>query len=633
MINKFIVGGSMIGLGASLLLLTTGYISGMNSMLDTIFVYTNDFQYRWKALWLSVFIVIGIILSLQQSSIESLQMNVTTFISFFILAFGVRMAKGCTSGHGINGIARLSKRSIVAVITFFSVAMVSSTFIKSSPTIVSTKSLNKKYIIIILIVLLILWNYNSYKKTISKDHNKQINIKNYGAVIISALLFSYGIIYSGMHKYSVVKQTLTYDKDWKPNLIYVFISAVIIATIGIQGIIHYRNNPIIDTCEQSHIPDEKCDFMLPKRNTIDSKLLIGSGLFGLGWGLTKMCPSTFPIRLGIGDPSAYLGLVALYLGYQSEYIYENIREVKKYDNYIFHQFFDPPSSSFTYIVGDINTNEVVIIDSVYNNTNHDIPTKNLFSNFYYVHENIPTSEALILFCDMMGYNVKYLINTHIHVDHITANDNIKKIRYIPSIIGNYPDTKSDYKFENMKTIEISNELVLEPFKTPGHTENCYSLLLKMKNENILFTGDALLITGVGRTDLDSKQSKEDIKNNKEKLFQSLIDIINRLEELDNDTLICPAHDYREFKTIYYSEIKSVNPFLDYIYRYLNEKDNKNNIKEEFIKYFEDKELTLAKFWDYDINLCVHMNKMCGVTDNIRLYDLERIWTKSSGACG
>ena len=103
--KNFLVGGLLIGLGAVTLLMTTGYISGMNSMLDTIFIKTDDFQYRWKTLWLSVFLLFGIILSNQSKNVESLPLNVFTFISFFTLAFGVRMAQGCTSGHGINGLA------------------------------------------------------------------------------------------------------------------------------------------------------------------------------------------------------------------------------------------------------------------------------------------------------------------------------------------------------------------------------------------------------------------------------------------------------------------------------------------------------------------------------------------------
>lgn len=624
---KQLYGGILIGLGVICLLYFTGFISGMNSMWDTIFVLTDDFQYRWKSIWLGTFIILGNIL--KDNKVESLPLNIYTFISFFILAFGVRMAKGCTSGHGINGLARLSKRSFVAVIIFFITTVLVSSNIKLLSIKKTNSIITNNYLLIVLVVIWIVYAFN---KTEEKDENKEINIKNILSIIFSASLFSYGLILSGMYNYSVVKQSMNFNhNNWNYKLFVVFISGVIVSLIGYQIILKYKTQPLNSTCEQSFITENECKFILPKRNKIDTHLVVGSLLFGVGWGLTGMCPSTFPIRIGMGDPSAYLGLGALFLGYNIEYMYENIRKIKIKEDIILHQFFDPPSSSFTYIVGDTKTNEVVIIDSVYNNKNYDIPTRKLFKNIYYVETDIKTSDALLLFCDMMNYKIKYLINTHIHIDHITANNEIKKKRYIPSIIGNYPNTKSDLKFENMDKIHISKNIYLEPIHTPGHTKNCFSLILHKNHKKIVFSGDLLLINGVGRTDLDKKQNKKEIKKNKEILFNSLLKLISRINKFNNNTYIYPAHDYKELKSIQLYNLEKVNPFIKYVNKYIKNKDA--NIKKQFINYFESKEKELAQFDDYDINLCVDINKMCGVVDNIQNSILDRLWSKSSGACG
>jgi len=625
--NKYIGSGILIGLGAILLLLTTGYISGMNSMLDTIFIKTDDFQYRWKTTWLSIFILMGIILSKKTNTVESLPINMYTFISFFILAFGVRMAQGCTSGHGINGLARLSKRSFIAVLLFFSSAVITATFF-TTLKVQKKKTINN--IIYIPILLLLMWNIYAYNKTEKKDENKKINYYNIIAVTISASLFSIGLILSKMYKYSAVKEFLNLkDKNWNYGLMIVFGSAVLISAIGYQ-LVDIMKKPLTLTCEQTYIKDEECKFMLPKRNIIDTKLIVGSCLFGIGWGLTGMCPSTFPIRLGLGDPSAYLALSALYLGYKTEDIYENIIKVESLsDTIILHQFFDKPSSSFTYILGDKITKEVVIIDSVYNSTNYEIPTMKIMNDFYFIDKNIPTSDALLNFCDLMNYKIKYLMNTHIHVDHITANSEIKKLREIPSIIGDYDNTISDIKYEQNEIINIGN-LKIESFKTPGHTKNCHSLILKTETENYLFCGDALLITGIGRTDLDSTESELDYDKNKEILFGSLCDIIKKINQLNNETHIYPAHDYTEKRKITYSEIFKVNPYIKYAQDYLN---GDANSKILFLKHFKEKEKSLAHFDDYDINLCVDINKMCGLVDNIDWDKLDQLWSKESGACG
>jgi len=531
--KNFLVGGLLIGLGAVTLLMKKGYISGMNSMLDTIFIKTDDFQYRWKTLWLSVFILFGIVLSQKSKNVESLPLNMFTFISFFILAFGVRMAQGCTSGHGINGLARLSKRSFVAVAVFFGCAVLTSTFF-TTLKIHNTKSINNNILIPILGIMT--WIVYAYKKTVPKDENNSINPFNVMAVTISASLFAGGLVLSKMYQFSIVKDFLNLkSKNWNFGLLIVFGSAVLVSLMGYQ-LVGKMEKPLTLTCEQTYIKDEECKFMLPKRNQINTKLIVGSSLFGIGWGLTGMCPSTFPIRLGIGDPSAYLALLALYLGYKSEDLFENIIQVKSLsDNIILHQFFDKPSSSFTYVVGDKETKEVVIIDSVYNTTNYEIPTMKIINDFYFIDKNIPTSVALLKFCDSMNYKIKYLMNTHIHVDHITANSEIKKLRGIPSVIGDYKNTKSDLKYEK-NNITINN-LNFESFKTPGHTKNCHSLLLRSETENFLFCGDALLITGIGRTDLDSKETEEDYDKNKEILFNSLCEIINKTKDLIK-ILIC-----------------------------------------------------------------------------------------------
>lgn len=625
--NHFLIGGLMIGLGAITLLLTTGYVSGMNSMLDTVFIDTEDFQYRWKTLWLSVFLVIGILLSKKFKSVECLPLNAFTFLGFFILAFGVRMAQGCTSGHGINGLARLSKRSFIAVLLFFSFAVITATNFKTLP-IHKTDTINKNIYIPLIAVLI--WVYYAFNKTTKKDENKEINIYNILAIILSAGLFSGGLYYSGMYEFSVVKNFLNLkNPNWNYGLLIVFLTAVGVAFIGYR-VIGLMDKPFTKTCEQTYIKDEECKFMLPKRNTITKKLIIGSILFGIGWGITGMCPSTFPIRLGIGDPSAYIALFALFIGYHSEFIFENLTFVNSnHESLILHQFFDPPSSSFTYIVGDKYTNEVVIIDSVYNETNYEIPTTKLIGNLYYIEHDIPTHKALIKFCDNMNYNIKYLLNTHIHVDHITANDKIKQIRYIPSIIGSYSgSTKSDYKYDELNRIDISGNLSLESFKTPGHTKDCYSLILRMPNNSILFSGDVLLITGVGRTDLDSKQSPADYKTNKEVLLNSLLTII---EKIDKSTIIYPAHDYTERRYTTYDEILKINPYMILAHEYYKTKDEK--YKSEFIETFTKKEQSLAHFDEYDINLCVDINKMCGVVDEISYETLDQLWSKASGACG
>ena len=209
-----LIGGLCIGLGSIMLLFFTGYLSGMNSMWNTIFVDTNDFQYRWKTVWLSTFIAMGLYFSTQLKKVETLPINIITFVSFFILAFGVRMGQGCTSGHGINGLARFSKRSLLAVPIFFGFAVLTASLVNLLP-VYKTYSITKPYWILTSLFLLI-WLVYAFQKTHKRDEDKKINYLSYVSVIFSAFLFSYGLVKSGMFNYSIVRNTLNLSlgKKW-----------------------------------------------------------------------------------------------------------------------------------------------------------------------------------------------------------------------------------------------------------------------------------------------------------------------------------------------------------------------------------------------------------------------------------
>ena len=70
--------------------------------------------------------------------------------------------------------------------------------------------------------------------------------------------------------------------------------------------------------------------------------------------------------------------------------------------------------------------------------------------------------------------------------------------------------------------------------------------------------------------------------------------------------------------------------MKYAQEYLNGDENSKIL---FLKQFKEKEKSLAHFDDYDINLCVDINKMCGLVDNIDPDKLDQLWSKESGACG
>ena len=120
------VGGVLIGLSAVLLLSTLGRIAGISGIL---WGWLSSFGSRPQLSWQLVFVfglIGGALLfhALTGTPHPSLEFDpVRATIAGLLVGIGVRVGNGCTSGHGVCGMSRLSKRSIVATITFMGVAI------------------------------------------------------------------------------------------------------------------------------------------------------------------------------------------------------------------------------------------------------------------------------------------------------------------------------------------------------------------------------------------------------------------------------------------------------------------------------------------------------------------------------
>lgn len=171
----------------------------------------------------------------------------------------------------------------------------------------------------------------------------------------------------------------------------------------------------------------------------------------------------------------------------------------------FHQLFDTTSSTFTYVLADPTVREAVIID----------PVDSHFEAYLRLFER----EALIL---------RYALETHAHADHVTSSGPLCQRTgakaAAPVHCGILP---ADLQLEDGATIRFGNETLLA-VHTPGHTAGSMSYLWR----DCVFTGDALLIGGCGRTDFQSGDAGA--------LYDS---VTGRLFTLPDATRVYPAHDY------------------------------------------------------------------------------------------
>ena len=190
---------------------------------------------------------------------------------------------------------------------------------------------------------------------------------------------------------------------------------------------------------------------------------------------------------------------------------------------IFKQNFDTKSSTYTYLIASAKGREAVIIDPVL--------------------ENVDNYIGLLKDLDLKLVKV---IDTHIHADHVTGASKLKQSTNCTTIMGEHtPADMVEIKVKDNELINV-DDLKIRSIYTPGHTSESYSFLLN----NNLFSGDALLINGTGRTDFQNGSSKD-----------SYHSIFDKLLKLPEDTLLYPGHDYNGKKVSTIGNEKKFNPRL------------------------------------------------------------------------
>lgn len=116
-----LIGGSLIGLSATLMLWLNGRIAGISGIFHGLFSFRKN-DVGWRILFL-IGMMLGSICYYFLPQIHFIQRIhypiYLLILSGFLVGIGTRVGGGCTSGHGVCGIARLSFRSFVATIIFF----------------------------------------------------------------------------------------------------------------------------------------------------------------------------------------------------------------------------------------------------------------------------------------------------------------------------------------------------------------------------------------------------------------------------------------------------------------------------------------------------------------------------------
>lgn len=119
------LGGALVGLASAMVLYFQGRIAGISGIAGGLLHYAKG-DYGWRFSFVLGLVSTGVIVAMSTSewitpAPRSLPLMA---VAGLLVGFGTRMANGCTSGHGVCGIGRLSTRSIAATVVFMGFAMV-----------------------------------------------------------------------------------------------------------------------------------------------------------------------------------------------------------------------------------------------------------------------------------------------------------------------------------------------------------------------------------------------------------------------------------------------------------------------------------------------------------------------------
>ena len=189
---------------------------------------------------------------------------------------------------------------------------------------------------------------------------------------------------------------------------------------------------------------------------------------------------------------------------------------------LFRQLFDSESSTYTYLLADLELKEAILVDPVL--------------------EQVERDRKLL---QELELSLSYCLETHIHADHITGADKLRELTGCLTMVPKSTKAEcANRHIQDEETLKLG-QIELKAIATPGHTDSHMAYLI---NGERLLTGDALFIRGCGRTDFQSGDAGT--------LYDS---VTQRLFTLPDTTLVYPAHDYRGHTVSTIGEEKRWNP--------------------------------------------------------------------------
>lgn len=224
---------------------------------------------------------------------------------------------------------------------------------------------------------------------------------------------------------------------------------------------------------------------------------------------------------------------------------------------IFRQLFDAESSTYTYLLADEESRQAALIDPVREQVDRDVKL---------VAE--------------LGLTLAWVLETHVHADHVTGAGALRERTGAKVAASKRGAPCVDLQLAEGDVVRVGR-LEVKVLETPGHTDDSLSFLVGDK----LFTGDALLVRGTGRTDFQNGDPGQ--------LYDA---ITQKLFTLPDTTEVYPGHDYVGHAMTTVGEEKQHNPRLA------------GKTREDFITFMRNRQIPPPR----KLDVAVPANRACGM---------------------
>jgi uncharacterized membrane protein YedE/YeeE len=265
-----------------------GRVLGISGIFGELVAPTSKQDSVWRVMFLGGLVLIGLAVK-PSAEFQLSKMEAAT--AGFAVGFGTTLGRGCTSGHGLCGLARLSLRSFSAVLTFMLSGMITRTLLlKEHDTAVpfqTSLDLDQDIAFSLAGILVFFLVSVLVGRQVPQKYWKAATDVN---ALIIGLFFGFGLIKAGMTDPNKVKSFLALPTYFEmhprglfapvdPSLLFVMMGGMLPNLILHPYVLRKFVRPIYA---------EK--WQLPTRKNVDWHLLVGAATFGFGWALGGICP-------------------------------------------------------------------------------------------------------------------------------------------------------------------------------------------------------------------------------------------------------------------------------------------------------------------------------------------------------